>query len=93
MSTAQTLLPLIIEQQFGREWLRRWRLVADPAVQWLALGLAAELRTGRHASPAAAAEALVARGWTRRSLPLVAGQDLGTLLGAVRAAGLWPAEG
>ncbi len=92
-STAEVLVPLVLERRFGPAWLARWRAVADPTARWLAICLAAEVDTGRYGAREEAAAALLARGWARPpGLPL-AEADLPQLLATLRAAGLWPGTG
>ena len=92
MSNAQSLVPLILEQRFGSAWLDRWRGVTDPTVQWLALGLAVAISTGRYPSPEEALGALVASDRARFPVASVPEQELVVVLGAIRTAGLWPGE-
>ncbi len=84
------LLALLLERRFGQEWHRRWQLMADPEMRWLAIHLADEASKGREVNHERTALGVLAEGraWLPEAARTTRAAD--AILEELRAAYLWP---
>jgi hypothetical protein len=91
-SDSATLLALVLERQFGSAWLKRWLLVEDLEVRWLAIYLAEEARKGREFGQTPIFRAIAeGRAWLPAGTRTTRAAE--TILVALHAGQLWPLAG